>query len=72
MFEDMIGLSEFWGSGFRCEDLILSFFYLHIGNDNMLKPNNEICLKCKYHSNRKPEAEKNVATDKKESSFFEK
>ena len=44
----MIGLSELWGSGFRCEDLILLCCFLRIGNDNMLKPNTEICLKCEY------------------------
>ena len=43
MFENMIVLSLFCGSGFRCEDLCFCF---RIGNDNMLKRNNEICLKC--------------------------
>ena len=46
MFGNMIGLSEFWSSGFRCEDLILLCFCLHILNYKMLKPNNEI--KCEY------------------------
>ena len=49
----MIGLSEFWRSCFRCEDLILLFFCLQIGNDKMLKPNNEICLKSKYQLKQK-------------------
>ena len=48
MFGNMIGFSEFWGSGFRCEDLIMICFCLQIGNDNILKPNNEIWLKCEY------------------------
>ena len=48
MFGNMIGLSEFRGSCFRFEDLILLCFCLQIGNNNMLKPNNEMCLKCKY------------------------
>ena len=45
MFGNMISHSEFWGSGFRCEDLILPYFCFQIGNDNMLKSNDEICLK---------------------------
>ena len=44
----MIGLSEFWGSGFGCEYLILLYFCLQMLNDNMLKPTYEICLECKY------------------------
>ena len=48
MFGNMIELSDFWGSGFRCEDLILLCFCLEILNGNMLKSANEICLKCKY------------------------
>ena len=57
MFGNMIGLSGFSGRGFRREDLILLCFGLQIANDNMLKPNNEICLKCKYqqYSNWKNE-----------------
>ena len=42
MFRNIIGLSEFWGSGFRCEDLLLSCFCLQMLNNNMLKPNNEM------------------------------
>ena len=49
----MIGLSEFWGSGFKCENLILLCFCLQIGNDNILKPNNEIYLKCLYQLKQK-------------------
>ena len=48
MFGNMISHSEFWGNGFRCEDLILPYFCLQIGNDNMLKSNDEICLKYEY------------------------
>ena len=48
MFGNMISHSEFWGSGFKCEDLILQYFCLQIGNDNMLKSNDEICLKYEY------------------------
>ena len=53
MFGNMIWPSEFWGSGFGCEDLILLSFCLQMLNDNMLKPTNEICLKCKYHLSQK-------------------
>ena len=53
MFGNLIGLLEFWGSGFRCEDRILLCFCLQIGNDKMLKPNNEICLKSKYQLKQK-------------------
>ena len=48
MFGNMIALSEFWGSGFRYEDLNTLMLLPQIGNDNMLKPNNKICLKCEY------------------------
>ena len=48
MFGNIIGLSKFWGGGFRCEDRILLCFCLQIGNDNMLKPSNEISLKHGY------------------------
>ena len=44
----MIGLSEFWNSDFGYEDLIQLRFCIQMSNDNMLKPTNEICLKCKY------------------------
>ena len=53
MFGNMIRHSEFWGSGFRCEDLILPYFCLQMGNDNMLKSNNEICLKYEYQLKQK-------------------
>ena len=53
MFGNMIGLSEFWGIGFGLEDLTLLCFCLEILNDNMLKPTNEICLKCKYQLKQK-------------------
>ena len=66
MLGNMIGLSEFWGSGFRCEELIILHLCLEIGNDNMLKPNNEISLKCEYQLKQKTiSTKKNVATDKK-------
>ena len=42
MFGNMIGLAGFWGSGFKCEDLILVCFYHQMLNDKMLKPNNEM------------------------------
>ena len=44
----MIGRSEFWDNGFRCEDLLLLQLCLQMLNDEMLKPYNEICLKCEY------------------------
>ena len=40
--------SEFWGKGFRCEDLILLHFCLQVLNDKILKPNNKTCLKWEY------------------------
>ena len=49
----MFGLSEFRNSGFECKDLILSCFFLPTLNDNMLKPINEIGLKCKYQLKQK-------------------
>ena len=52
MFRDMIRLSEFWGSVFGCEDLILACFCLQMLNDNILKPTNE-CLKCQYQLKQK-------------------
>ena len=54
MFGNRTGLSEFWGSGFRCEDLIILGFCLQMLNDKMLKPTNtETFLKCKYHLKQK-------------------
>ena len=44
----MFELTEFWGSSFRCEEIILLRIYLQVLNDKMLKLNNEICLKCEY------------------------
>ena len=44
----MIGLAEFWNSDFGYEDLIQLQLRIQMLNDNMLKPTNEICLKCKY------------------------
>ena len=49
----MIGLSQFCGSGFGCEDLILLCFCLEMLNDKMLKPTYEIYLKCKYQLKQK-------------------
>ena len=51
MFRNMIRLSEFWESGFRYEGLALLCFYLQIGNDKMLKPNNK---NANINYNRKP------------------
>ena len=53
MFGNMIRHSKFCGSGFRCEDLILPYFCLQMGNDNMLKSNNKICLKYEYQLKQK-------------------
>ena len=47
MFPKMIWLSEFWRSGFKCEEFIPLCFHLQMLNDRILKPNNETCLKCK-------------------------
>ena len=58
----MFGLSEFWGSGFKCGDLIVLCFCLQIGNNNMLKPNifkMRILTQTKNHKQRRI-----VATDK--------
>ena len=33
MFGNMIGLKEYWNSGFRCEELILSCFCLHTNSN---------------------------------------
>lgn len=71
MFGNMTGLSEFWGSDFRCEGLILSCFCLQIGNENMLKPNDEICLKYKcQHKLKTISKEKMLQLIK--STFYEK
>ena len=57
----MIWLTEFWGSGFRCEELILLHFCLQMLNDKILKSNNEICLKCEYQLKQKTTSrEKNL------------
>ena len=48
MFGKMIRLSEFWRSGFKCEDLMLLHLHLQILDGRMLKPNDETCLKCKF------------------------
>ena len=61
----MIGLSESWGSGFRYEDLLFVCFCLQTLHDKILKPNNEVCLKCKYQLKQKTISRENVATDKK-------
>ena len=53
MFGNIIGLSEFWDGDFRWKDIILACFCLQIGNDNPLKPNDEICLKCEYQLKQK-------------------
>ena len=53
MFGNMIRLSGFWASGFGCEDLILVCFCLQLLSDNMLKPTNEIRLKCQYQLKQK-------------------
>ena len=50
MFGNVIGLSEFWGSGLRCEDLILLCFCLQMLNYKMLKPNNEISTQTENHT----------------------
>ena len=61
----MIGFSEFRGSGFRYEDLLFVGFCLQMLHDKILKPNNEVCLKCKYQLKQKTRSRENVATDKK-------
>ena len=67
----MIGLSEFWGNGFRSEDLILLCFCLQMLSSKMLKPNNETCLKCEYQLKEKTiSREKILQLIKK--AFFEK
>ena len=65
MFGNMIRHSEFWGSGFICEDLILPYFCLQMGNDNMLKSNDELCLKYEYQLKQKNIRRENVAAVKK-------
>ena len=52
-FGNVVGPSEFWGSGFRWEDLMLIRFCLQMLNNKMLKPNNEILLKCAYKLDQK-------------------
>ena len=53
MLGNMIRHSEFWGSGFRCEDVTLPYFCLQIESDKILKSNNEICLKYEYQLKQK-------------------
>ena len=71
MLGNMIGLSEIWGSGFRCEDLMLLCFCLKMLNDNMLKPKKEVRLKCKYQLKQKTIAREKMLQLIK-SVFFEK
>ena len=65
------GPSKFWGGGFGCEDLKLVCFCLHMLNNNMLKPTNEICLKCKYQLKQKTITREKILQLIK-SAFFEK
>ena len=53
MFGSITGLSEFRGSGFRCEDLILLCFCLQMLHDKILKVNNENHTKQKNTSSKK-------------------
>ena len=53
MFGDMMKLSGFWGSGFGREDLRIACFRLQMFNNNMLKPSNQICLKCQHQLKKK-------------------
>ena len=71
MFGNMIGLSDFLESGFRYEDLILLRFCLQILNGEILKLNNEICLKSKYRLKQKIISKEKIMQLIK-SAFFEK
>ena len=71
MFGNMIGLSEILGSGFRCEDLILVCFCLQMLHDKILKPNNEMCLKCEYQLKQKTIGREKILQLIK-NAFFEK
>ena len=63
---NVVGLLQFWGSGFRCEDIILLYFYFPMLNDKILKLNSEMFLKREYPPKTKAiSTEKDVAIDKK-------
>ena len=68
MSGNMIGLSEFWG---QCEYLIFLCFCFQMLNDNMLKPLDEIYLKCKYQLKQKTITREKMLQLIK-STFFEK
>ena len=57
MLGNMTRHSEFCSSRFRYEDLTLPYFCLQMGNNNILKSNNEICLKYEYQLKQKNETE---------------
>ena len=69
--EKMIWFSEFWRSGFSCEDPMLSHFHLQMLNDRKLKLENEACLKCKYQL-RKIAMRREKMLQLIKSPFFEK